>query len=91
MDDEQQAIERIVNAMTDEQQAHFKTTIAEILRCYEPDGPSAVLILGYEDDPIVGISTINSDVMTSAKLLNGAKDFFNMANMHNAPPKEKFN
>ena len=88
---EQEELEEIVNGMTEQEKHHFKTALSQIVRCYAKDGPSAVLIVGWSDEPVAGVTSINATPMTAAHLLSSANNFFNYMAMRDAPPREEFN
>ena len=88
---EQEELEAIVNAMTEQEKDHFKSAISQVLRCYAKDGPSAVLIVGWTDEPVAGVTSINATPMTAAHLLYSANNFFNYMALQDAPPRKDFN
>ena len=88
---EQEELESIVNGMTEEEKEHFKNTLSQIVRCYAKDGPSAVLIVGWADEPVAGVTSINATPMTAAHLLTSANNFFNYMALRDAPPRKDFN
>ena len=88
---EQEELEEIVNSMTEQEKNHFKSALSQVLRCYAKDGPSAVLIVGWPDKPVAGVTSINATPMTAAHLLTSANNFFNYMAMSDAPPRKDFN
>ena len=88
---EQEELEEIVGAMTEQEKDQFKSAISQVLRCYAKDGPSAVLIVGWPDEPVAGVTSINATPMTAAHLLYSANNFFNYMALQDAPPRKDFN
>jgi hypothetical protein len=88
---EHEELEGIFDNMTEQEKDHFKATITQLVRCYAKDGPSAVLIIGWTDEPVAGVTSINATPMTAAHLLTSANNFFNYMAMNDAPPRKDFN
>jgi hypothetical protein len=89
MDDEQNLEARLA-LMSDEEKAHFKVVVLELIKCYGPD-PDQALILFNGSDKLGGIVSLNCNEMEAASLLLEANDFFGFLNTIGAPPKEAFN
>lgn len=87
---DEQTIERRLALMSEEEQAHFKMVILQLVKCYGPDPDQAVLLIKSKGD-MAGIITMNADDMEAAELMLEANDFFGYLNMAGAPPKEAFN
>ena len=87
---DEQALERRLAVMTEEEQEHFKMVILQLVRCYGPDPDQAVLLIKSKGN-MAGIITMNADDMEAAELMLEANDFFGYLNMAGAPPKEAFN
>jgi len=87
----QEELERIVEGMTDNQQAHFKMLITALVQCYADGGPSAVVVRGYADDPVAEVLTVNAGSMEAMQLMLSANNFFNYLSLRDAPPREEFN
>jgi len=89
--DQEQAIDMLLRAMSDEEKAHFKTTVLKILTCYGPDANQAVLILKNTAAEQLEVATMNLDEMEAAEIMIKANDFFGFLNTIDAPSKEAFN
>jgi hypothetical protein len=87
---DEQALEGRLALMNDEERAHFKMVILQLVKCYGPDPDQAVLLI-KSDGEMAGIITMNANDMDAADLMNEATDFFSHLNMAGAPPKEAFN
>ena len=84
-------LERRVNAMSDEEQEHFKLLIHKLVMCYGEGKAQAVVIIGRAEDSMAGVVTLNCDEMEASQLMLAANDFFGFLNLLDAPPKEHFN
>jgi hypothetical protein len=89
--DQEQAIDALLKAMSDEERTHFKTTVLKILTCYGPDANQAVVILKNVGEGHLELTTMNIDEMEAASMMIEANDFFGFLNTIDAPPKEAFN
>jgi hypothetical protein len=89
--DQEQAIDALLKVMSDEEKAHFKTTVLQLLACYGPHAKQAVLIVKDEAEEQLLLATMNLDEMEAASLMLEANDYFGFLNTINAPPKEVFN
>ena len=89
--EQEQAIDLLLKAMSDEEKAHFKTTVLKILTCYGPSANHAVLIIKNTSEDRLEVSTMNLDEMEAAEVMIEANDFFGFLNIIDAPPKEAFN
>ena len=89
--DQEQAIDALLKAMSDEEKAHFKTTVLRILTCYGPDANQAVVLLKNISEDRLELATMNLDEMEAAEIMIEANDFFGFLNTIDAPPKEAFN
>ena len=49
-----------VEAMSDEEQAHFKLLIHKLVMCYGEGKAQGVVIVGRAEDQIAGVVTLNS-------------------------------
>ena len=87
---DEQALERRLALMSEEEREHFKMVILQLVHCYGPDPNQAVLLIKSKGD-MAGIITMNADDMEAAELMLEANDFFGYLNMAGAPPKEAFN
>ena len=87
---DEQALERRLAVMTDEEREHFKMVVLQLVGCYGPDADQAVLLIKTKGE-MAGIITMNADDMEVAELMLEANDFFGYLNMAGAPPKEAFN
>ena len=87
----QEELERRVEAMSDEEQAHFKLLIHKIVMCYGDGNAQGVFIIGRAEDQVAGVVTLNCNEMEASQLMLAANDFFGFLNVLDAPPKEKFN
>ena len=87
---EQDILEQRLRTMTEEEQAHFKLVVLQLVKCYGPDPDQAVLLIKSKGE-MAGLITMNADDMEAAELLLEANDFFGYLNMAGAPPKEAFN
>lgn len=84
-------LRRRVEAMSDEEQAHFKLLIHKLVMCYGEGKAQGVVILGRAEDAFAGVVTLNCDEMEASQLMLAANDFFGFLNLLDAPPKENFN
>lgn len=89
--DQEQAIDTLLKAMTDDQKEHFKITVFKILTCYGPNANQAVIILKNVGEEQLELATMNLDEMEAAAMMVEANDFFGFLNTIDAPPKEAFN
>ncbi len=89
--DQEQAIDLLLEAMSDEEKAHFKTTVLKLLTCYGPNANQAVLIIRDVAEDRLDLATMNLDEMEAAEVMIEANDFFGFLNTIDAPPKEAFN
>lgn len=87
---DEQNLEARLALMSDEEKAHFKVVVLELIKCYGPD-PDQALILFNGSDKLGGIVSLNCNEMEAAELLLEANDFFGFLNTIGAPPKEAFN
>ncbi len=84
-------LERRVEAMSDEEQAHFKLLIHKLVMCYGEGKAQAVVVIGRAEDSMAGVVTLNCNEMEASQLMLAANDFFGFLNLLDAPPKEQFN
>lgn len=84
-------LERRVEAMSDDEQAHFKLLIHKLVMCYGDGKAQGVVILGRAEDQMAGVVTLNCNEMEASQLMLAANDFFGFLNLLDAPPKENFN
>jgi hypothetical protein len=89
--DQEQAIDALLKAMTDDEKEHFKIAVFKILTCYGPNANQAVIILKNVGEERMELATMNLDEMEAASLMIEANDFFGFLNTIDAPPKEAFN
>ena len=87
----EEELERRVEAMSDEEQHHFRLLIHKLVMCYGEGKSQAVVIVGRAEDAFAGVVTLNCDEMEASQLMLAANDFFGFLNLLDAPPKEKFN
>ena len=87
---DEQALERRLALMSEDEQEHFKMVILQLVKCYGPDPDQAVLLIKSKGE-MAGLITMNADDMEAAELMLEANDFFGYLNMAGAPPKEAFN
>lgn len=87
---DEDTLEKQLALMSDEEKAHFKTVILELVKCYGPD-PEQALILFNGSETLGGIVSLNCNEMEAAEMLLEANDFFGYLNTIGAPPKEAFN
>jgi len=87
---DEQTIEARLALMSDEEKAHFKVVVLELIKCYGPD-PDQALLLFNGSDRLGGIVSLNCTEMDAAELLLEANNFFGYLNTIGAPPKEAFN
>ena len=80
-----------VQAMSDEEQVHFKLLIHKFVMCYGEGKTQGVVIVGRAEDNIAGVVTLNCNEMEASQLMLAANDFFGFLNLLDAPPKENFN
>jgi len=84
-------LERRVNAMSDEEQEHFKLLVQKLVMCYGEGKAQGVVIIGRAEDAFAGVVTLNCNEMEASQLMLAANDFFGFLNLVDAPPKENFN
>jgi hypothetical protein len=84
-------LHRRVEAMSDEEQEHFKLLIHKLVMCYGEGKAQGVVIVGRAEDSIAGVVTLNCNEMEASQLMLAANDFFGFLNLLDAPPKENFN
>jgi hypothetical protein len=87
---DEDALEKQLALMSDDEKAHFKMVILELVKCYGPV-PEQALILFNSSEKLGGVVTLNCDEMEAAQMLLQANDFFGFLNTIDAPPKEAFN
>ena len=87
---EEESMEARLATMSDEEKAHFKMVILQLIQCYGPDAHQAV-ILFHGCDKLGGVVTLNCNEMEAAELMLEANEFFGFLNVIGAPPKEAFN
>ena len=87
---DEDTLEKQLVLMSDDEKAHFKMVILELVKCYGP-GPEKALILFNGSEQLGGVVTLNCDAMEAAQMLVEANDFFGFLNTIDAPPKEAFN
>ena len=87
----EEELERRVEAMSDEEQHHFRLLIHKLVMCYGDGKAQAVVIIGRAEDQMAGVVTLNCDEMEASQLMLAANDFFGFLNLLDAPPKENFN
>ena len=87
----EEELERRVEAMSDEEQHHFRLLIHKLVMCYGDGKAQAVVIIGRAEDQMAGVVTLNSTEMEASQLMLAANDFFGFLNLLDAPPKEEFN
>jgi hypothetical protein len=88
--DTEQNLEARLALMSDEEKAHFKLVILELIKCYGPD-PDQALILFNGSEKLGGVVTLNCNEMEAAGLLLEANEFLGYLNIMDAPPREAFN
>ncbi len=84
-------LERRVNAMSDEEQEHFKLLVHKLVMCYGEGKAQGIVIIGRAEDQMAGVVTLNCNEMEASQLMLAANDFFGFLNLVDAPPKENFN
>lgn len=84
-------LHRRVQAMSDEEQEHFKLLIHKLVLCYGEGKAQGVVIVGRAEDQLAGVITLNCNEMEASQLMLAANDFFGFLNVLDAPPKENFN
>ena len=87
----EEELERRVEAMSDEEQHHFRLLIHKIVMCYGQGKAQGVFIIGRAEDQVAGVVTLNCNEMEASQLMLAANDFFGFLNVLDAPPKENFN
>jgi hypothetical protein len=88
--DTEQNLEARLALMSDEEKAHFKLVVLELIKCYGPD-PDQALILFNGSKKLGGVVTLNCNEMEAAGLLLEANEFLGYLNIIDAPPREAFN
>ena len=87
----EEELERRVEAMSDEEQHHFRLLIHKLVMCYGEGKAQGVVIIGRAEDQMAGVVTLNCNEMEASQLMLAANDFFGFLNLLDAPPKEEFN
>ena len=87
----EEELERRVEAMSDEEQHHFRLLIHKVVMCYGEGKAQGVFIIGRAEDQVAGVVTLNCNEMEASQLMLAANDFFGFLNVLGAPPKENFN
>ena len=87
----EEELERRVEAMSDEEQHHFRLLIHKLVMCYGDGKAQGVVIIGRAEDQMAGVVTLNCNEMEASQLMLAANDFFGFLNLLDAPPKEEFN
>ena len=87
---DEQKLEAQLALMSDEEKAHFKTVILELVKCYGPNAHQALILFNGSEN-LGGIVSLNCNEMDAAELLLEANEFFGYLNTVGAPPKEAFN
>jgi hypothetical protein len=84
-------LHRRVEAMSDDEQEHFRLLIHKLVMCYGVGKAQGVVIIGRAEDKLAGVVTLNCNEMEASQLMLAANDFFGFLNVLDAPPKENFN
>jgi hypothetical protein len=87
----EEELERRVEAMSDEEQHHFRLLIHKLVMCYGDGNAQGIVIIGRAEDQMAGVVTLNCNEMEASQLMLAANDFFGFLNLVDAPPKENFN
>jgi len=87
----EEELERRVEAMSEDEQHHFRLLIHKIVMCYGQGKAQGVFIIGRAEDQVAGVVTLNCNEMEASQLMLAANDFFGFLNVLGAPPKENFN
>jgi hypothetical protein len=87
----EEELERRVEAMSEEEQHHFRLLIHKLVMCYGEGKAQGVFIIGRAEDQVAGVVTLNCNEMEASQLMLAANDFFGFLNVLGAPPKENFN
>ena len=87
----EEELERRVEAMSDEEQHHFRLLIHKLVMCYGEGKAQGIVIIGRAEDQLAGVVTLNCNEMEASQLMLAANDFFGFLNVLDAPPKENFN
>jgi len=87
----EEELERRVEAMSDEEQHHFRLLSHKLVMCYGEGKAQGVVIIGRAEDQMAGVVTLNCNEMEASQLMLAANDFFGFLNVLDAPPKENFN
>ncbi len=87
----EEELERRVEAMSDEEQHHFRLLIHKLVMCYGNGNAQGIVIIGRAEDQMAGVVTLNCNEMEASQLMLAANDFFGFLNLLDAPPKENFN
>ena len=84
-------LQQRVEAMSDDEQEHFRLLIHKLVMCYGKGKAQGIVIIGRAEDQLAGVVTLNCDEMEASQLMLAANDFFGFLNVLDAPPKENFN
>jgi hypothetical protein len=84
-------IEQALNKMTEEQRAHLRIVISELIECYLHDDLHGMVLVGKPPYEPFKIMAVNTNEMDASELLSAAQEYINGSVMEDAPPKERFN
>jgi hypothetical protein len=87
---DEDALEKRLTLMDDDEKLHFKMSVLALVTCYGPNPNQAVLMVKKEGE-ITSLTTMNCDEMEAAEMLLEVNSFFGFLNIMDAPPKEAFN
>lgn len=82
---------RRIDAMDDEDKAHFRRIIEALSFCYVESMERKAVIVLENPSGLMETITINCDDMEAYEMTNSAMQYLEFINTKDAPPKEKFN
>ena len=91
--DDNKDIERVVDALPEEQREHLKTLVYNLIMAFDPeqDHRQVLIIFNNEKDDALSIGTANMSAYEAAGLLIKLATLMEQRMMDDAPPKEMFN
>lgn len=91
MIDTAEDMEAALRKMDDDQRAHLRILISELVQCYITEDLHGLVLIGKGQFSPLKVMSVNATDMEAAALLSVANEYINYAAMQDAPPKEQFN
>ena len=91
--DDNKDIERVVDALPEEQREHLKTLVYNLIMAFDPEQAhrQVLIIFNNEKDDALSIGTANMSAYEAAGLLIKLATLMEQRMMDDAPSKEMFN